>query len=123
VLETAWAGGADILVTANLQDFVQSDGEVGLLALAKAVGVRKQNDWGKYLDKIRTELDARMKASGKHTPDEEFYGNALIVFDPIRRVRRNVTMHIDKSYTVERAAEIFEETKSLMRHLSSRLKE
>jgi predicted nucleic acid-binding protein len=28
VLETAWAGGADILVTANLQDFVQSDGEV-----------------------------------------------------------------------------------------------
>ncbi|MDP3856117.1 putative toxin-antitoxin system toxin component, PIN family [Phenylobacterium sp.] len=30
VLETAWAGRADVLVTANLQDFVQDDDEIVL---------------------------------------------------------------------------------------------
>jgi hypothetical protein len=32
VLETAWAGGADVLATANLRDFVQGDDEIVLEA-------------------------------------------------------------------------------------------
>src|SRR5205823_5048579 len=47
--------------------------EAGLAALAKAVGISKQNDWGAYLRKIGAELDARAKASGARTADEQFY--------------------------------------------------
>lgn len=97
--------------------------EVALKALAAAVGVAPQNDWGSYIREIDKELKGRLTLSGKRSSDEEFYANASAMFDNVKRAWRNTTMHIDKTYTDERAEEIFNATKSLMRHLSDRVKE
>lgn len=98
-------------------------GEAGLAALAVALGVTPQNDWGRYLKKIEEELERRYKTAGARSEGEMFYAEAAAAFDRVRRAWRNPTMHVDKSYSVERAADIFESVKSFMRHLSVRLKE
>jgi hypothetical protein len=95
--------------------------EVGLTALAAALGSGLQNDWGKYLSEIDKELTKRIQQSGARTPDEQFYSEAQITIDSIRRAWRNPTMHIDKTYTEERAEEILVAVRSFMRHLATKL--
>jgi HEPN domain-containing protein len=95
--------------------------EVGLKALAAALGSAPQNDWGKYLSKIDEELQTRMKASGSRTTDEQFYAEAQLTCDSVRRAWRNPTMHVDKTYTEERAEEILIAVRSFMRHLATKL--
>jgi hypothetical protein len=97
--------------------------EVGLSALAKALGVGKQNDWGSYLREIEKALKVRAQTSGARSPDEQFYSEAATSFDYLKRAWRNPTMHVDRTYSSERAEEIFQAVKSFMRHLSSRLTE
>lgn len=97
--------------------------ENGLGALAAAVGVANQNDWGAYLRKIGGELDARAKVAGARSLDEQFYAEAAANFDRLRRAFRNPTMHPDRVYSQERAEEILIATKSFMAHLALRLSE
>jgi len=97
--------------------------EVGLRALAKAVQVDKQNDWGRYISEIDKELAARMKKSGARSLDEQFYAEAAATIDHMRRAWRNPTMHPDHSYSHERAEEILLSVKSFMSHLATRLAE
>jgi hypothetical protein len=97
--------------------------EVGLAALSKAVNVVNQNNWGSYIKEINNELDSRAKKSGARTADEQFYAETALQFDYVRRAWRNPTMHVEKSYSVERAEEIFLAVKSFMRLLATRLKE
>jgi hypothetical protein len=80
--------------------------ECGLIALAGAVGVSRQNDWGKYLAAIDAELQNRLTLSGPKNPDDQFYAEGRITFDAVRRAWRNPTMHVEKTYTMERAEEI-----------------
>jgi hypothetical protein len=95
--------------------------EVGLSALAAALKVEKQNDWGAYLREIDKELERRYKTSGARSPDEQFYAEAGVVFDRMRRAWRNPTMHVENSYSPERAEEILQAVKSFMSHLATRL--
>jgi hypothetical protein len=97
--------------------------EVGLKALAAVLSVTPQSNWFASLQKIDEALDARLKASGKRDPDEQFYAEARIAFDGVRRAWRNPTMHIENSYSPERAEEILNSTRTLMRHLATRLSE
>lgn len=97
--------------------------EVGLQALANAVGVTKQNDWGRYLKAIDDELTSRMKLAGARTPDEQFYAEARAAFDDMRRAWRNPTMHVDKVYSSARAEEILISVRSFMRHLATKVHE
>jgi hypothetical protein len=97
--------------------------EVGLSALAAAVQVPKQNDWGSYLREIDVELTRRMKASGARSPDEQFYAEAAVAIDHMRRAWRNPTMHPEKTYPTERAEEILDSVRSFMRHLATKLHE
>jgi hypothetical protein len=97
--------------------------ECGLSALAKAVGVPKQNDWGSYIREIGKELDARVKTAGARSADEQFYAEAAANFDRLRRAYRNPTMHPEKTYSQERAEEILISTKVFMSHLASRISE
>lgn len=97
--------------------------EVGLQALANAVGVTKQNDWGRYLKLIDDELTNRIKAAGARTPDEQFYAEARASFDDMRRAWRNPTMHVDKVYSSARAEEILISVRSFMRHLAMKVHE
>jgi hypothetical protein len=85
--------------TASVMHLMRAS-EVGLLALAKALGVGKKNDWGSYLREIDKELILRAKASGARSAE-----------------------HVDRSYSQDRAEEIFQSVRSFMRHLSSRITE
>lgn len=95
--------------------------ECGLAALANAVGVKKQNDWGKYIKEIGEELDRRAVTSGARSADEQFYAETAANFDRLRRAYRNPTMHPDKTYSQERAEEILVAVKSFMSHLPPRI--
>lgn len=102
---------------------LQRVSEVGLKALAKAVGVETQSDWGSYIRLIDKTLDASAQAAGKRSPDEEFYSQTSAVFDRLRRAWRNPTMHPDRAYSEEQAGEIYAATKTLMRQLAPRVRE
>jgi hypothetical protein len=95
--------------------------EAGLKALAGALGVGVQNDWGAYLRKIDEELAARIKASGKRTADEQFYAEVRITIDGVRIAWRNPTMHIENNYSPERAETMLIAVRSLMQHLATKL--
>ncbi|HEY1503736.1 MAG TPA: hypothetical protein VGF92_05515 [Stellaceae bacterium] len=97
--------------------------ECGLAALAGAVAVEKQNDWGSYLREITRELTQRAKTSGARSPDEQFYAEAAASFDHVRRAWRNPTMHVEHTYPPKRAKEILEAVKSFMNHLSTKISE
>ena len=97
--------------------------EVGLAALAKELGVKKQNDWGYYLREIDGELTKRTKASGARSADEQFYAEAATGIDSMRRAWRNPTMHPEKTYTPERAEEIIDSVRIFLRHLATKLHE
>src|SRR6266511_2330472 len=87
--------------------------ECGLDALGKAVGLTKPlRDWGKYVDDIAKELERRFKVSGARSTDEQFYAEAYVTFDAIRRAWRNPSMHVEKTHTPDQAEAIFIASKS-----------
>jgi hypothetical protein len=92
--------------------------EVGLKGLAKSLDVGPQNDWGSYLREIDKELGKRTKSAGARTHAEQFYAETATSFDHLRRAWRNSSMHIDRSYSQERAEEILQATKSFLRRLA-----
>src|SRR5690348_15464422 len=98
--------------------------ECGLDALGKAVGITKPlRDWGKFVTDIGDALERKFKASGARTPDEQFYSEAHVTFDAVRRAWRNPTMHVEKTYTTDQAREILNTSRSFMKHIASRLDE
>jgi hypothetical protein len=97
--------------------------EVGLIALGNAVDVPRQADWGGYIREIDKAIAQKAKSSGARTVEEQFYSESAASFDHLKRAWRNPTMHVDKSYSVERAKEIFDAVKSFMRHLATKISE
>jgi hypothetical protein len=97
--------------------------EVGLKGLATAVGVGVQNDWGAYLREIEKEMTAQYKASGARTQKERFYAEAVLMFHLVKRVWRNPTMHVENSYSFDRAEEILRAVRSFMVHLAENVSE
>jgi hypothetical protein len=97
--------------------------EVGIKVLAAALSISQQNDWGAYLRKVDQALDARIKASGKRSSDEQFYAEVRVTLDGVRMAWRNPTMHIENNYSPERAEEILISVRALMRHLATKLSE
>jgi len=97
--------------------------EVGLRTLAKNIGVTVQTDWGAYLRAIDEKLKVKAKAGTSNPADEAFYREAHAILDRVRIAWRNPTMHVDNSYSVERAEEILLTIKSLMRHLATKISE
>jgi hypothetical protein len=97
--------------------------ESALKALAKAIGVLPQSDWGGYIREIYKELEKQVKNAGAKTPEHQFYAEAAAQIDNVKRAWRNPSMHVDKSYSGPRAEEILLATKSLMIHLAARISE
>lgn len=97
--------------------------EVGLRALAATLGVNNQNDWGAYLREVDEKLAARIRSSGARTLDEQFFAEAAVTIDGVRRAWRNPTMHVENNYSPERAEDILISVRSLMRHLATKLSE
>jgi hypothetical protein len=97
--------------------------EVSLRALANALSVGPQSNWGAYLSKIDKELETRVRTSGARSSEEQFYAEAAANFDRLRRAYRNPTMHPERTYSIERAEEILLGTKAFMAHLATKISE
>ena len=97
--------------------------EVGLRVTADNLGLPKRHDWGKHLEDIEKELAKRYKASGKHTPEEEFLSQSAIHIGHIKVAWRNPSMHVDKRYDLTQAENIFHEICLFMQHLATQLHE
>jgi len=97
--------------------------ECGLKALAAKLRVADQNDWGAYLRKIDEALSSSIKTSGARTDAEKFYSEAAASFDFVRRAWRNPTLHVERTYSTERAEEILQSVRSFMRHLATMISE
>jgi hypothetical protein len=97
--------------------------EVGLKALAAKLNVTSQSDWGAYIREIEKELAARVKAVGRRSADEQFYSEAVTSFDHLKRAWRNPSMHVEKTYSLSRAKEIYDAVKSFMSHLATKISE
>lgn len=93
--------------------------EAGLKALGLAVGTGPQNSWGDYL----REIDKKLPASTASGPDRQFYAEARITLDGMRIAWRNPSMHLEQSYSPERAEEMIIAVRAFMRHLATRLSE
>ena len=97
--------------------------EVGLKSLGAALSVGAQNDWGSYLREIEKAMAAKAKTSGKRSHQEQFYAEAAASFDHLKRAWRNPSMHVEKTYSAERAEAIFNAVRSFMQHLATGISE
>jgi hypothetical protein len=97
--------------------------EAGLKALAGALEIERQNDWGSYIREINRALAVRGSMPGPKSPDAQFYAEMAAQFEYLKRAWRNPSMHIDRAYGIDRAGEILLAVKSFMGLLATKLKE
>lgn len=97
--------------------------EAPLLAFAKDVLEKppKKNTWHLIIKEIEDEIEAQKKA-GKHS-ELQFESQAANYFRHVKDAWRNHAMHAKAFYGEEDAIEIYDGTRSLMRHLSKRFSE
>jgi hypothetical protein len=87
--------------------------EVGLKAIAKALGFTYSSNWGKCL--------ADIEKQGQRA--EPFFIEAVAYLRSVKNAWRNPTMHIERIYSEQEAEHIFNAVQAFMQHLASRLTE
>jgi len=96
--------------------------ESGINALAIHVEVNPKENWNSLLN----DIEAKIRTIGKNESgkiDEKFAAEAATHLRFIKNAWRNYAMHAHETYDEERAFAIYENVKSFMRHLSTRLSE
>ncbi len=94
--------------------------EVGLAALARHYGIDHQANWNQVLNQI----EAKTREIGKRTHGEEAEQWAAEAATHLRFVKnawRNHAMHPRSQYDPDRAKAVFENTRSFMQHLATKL--
>lgn len=98
--------------------------EVGLKAVAAALGIPYAPSWESYLRQIQSEIDKPWKRKSKKWKEaERFFRDVLANLHAVKVAWRNPTMHIVNHYTPETAREVFDAVKGFMRHLATTLTE
>lgn len=102
--------------------------EPGLNSLAAALNVPfERANWQNILDQIDATVRAIGVGRGPHPAgwreDQRFYSEAASHLRLIKDAWRNHTMHLGDRYDEERAEAIFNNVKSAMKHLATRLSE
>lgn len=96
--------------------------EAGLEALAKHLNVPSGENWNSVLNAIEGKLrEVRRKVDGRE--EEQWAAEAGVHLRFIKNAWRNHAMHPLERYDRERAVQIFENTRSFMRHLAAKLAE
>lgn len=94
--------------------------ESGLDALAKHLDVPSGENWNSVLGAIEGKLrEVRRKVDGRD--EEQWAAEAGVHLRFIKNAWRNHAMHPLERYDEERAAQIFENTRSFMQHLAGKL--
>jgi hypothetical protein len=97
--------------------------EAGLNALVNALQIKTKDDWGSKIREVNSALGLRASQKGPKHPDDEFYAESAAQFEYLKRAWRNPSMHLDRSYSVDRAEEILLAVKSFMAVLATKLSE
>lgn len=94
--------------------------ESGLAALAKHLDVPSGENWNSVLGAIEGKLrEVRRRVDGRD--EEQWAAEAGVHLRFIKNAWRNHAMHPLERYDEERAAQIFENTRSFMQHLAGKL--
>lgn len=96
--------------------------EIGLGALAKHLGVEEDGNWNTVLN----EVESKAREIGKRTHGKEAEQWAAEAGTHLRFIKnawRNHAMHPLEKYDEERAVAIFDNARSFMQHLATRLSE
>lgn len=98
--------------------------EVGLNALAVALGIPYAPSWDSYLKQINKQfaLDWKDKEP-QWKQDEAFYSAAAGDLMIVKNAWRNPTMHVRINYDPEKALDVFNGVRTFMQHLATKLKE
>jgi hypothetical protein len=96
--------------------------EPPLKALAAYVGIVSGENWNKSLNDVETKLRSTSKRAFGEA-EEQWAAEAASHFRAIKNAWRNRAMHGRDFYDEERATEIYEAVRALMRHLAERLSE
>lgn len=97
--------------------------EPALLALQRDVNVEHPKEqWHHVIDQIEAKI-RQIKKRTHGAEDEKWYSDAAIQFRYIKDGWRNYSQHLHERYDKERAIDIFNATKALMRQLATRLRE
>lgn len=95
--------------------------ELGLRALAQPLGIMDPNpDWGAVIRKIDAELKAP-KDKRTLNIDYGFLAGVSSHMHAVKLAWRNQAMHVDATFSLDNAREIFNAMKALMQHLASGL--
>lgn len=103
--------------------------EAGLTALGNKFGVSLEHtNWAPAIEQIEKKIrDMHKDLTWKALPDckeqQEFYAQAISHFGIFKDAWRNYTMHARGVYTEEQAEMIFENVKSFMQKLATKLTE
>lgn len=97
--------------------------EAGLRGLATELGIPYAPSWESYIKQLGDVLDSKnyAKLSAHQKTKRPFYQDVLGDLSAIKLVWRNPTMHIVKSYDIDRAKMIFGAVESFMRDLAANL--
>lgn len=97
--------------------------EPALLALQAAVKVDiSKEQWSQILNQIEAKIKTINKGNAP-AGDEQWYSEVAAQFIFLKNAWRNYAMHINERYDEERAQEVFDGTRAVMRHLATRLSE
>ena len=100
--------------------------EVALRCLATALGVSHQNhNWGTIIQDIERAIRSMNTATHGQNWRElrQFYSETATHFHMLKDAWRNYVMHSHVTYTGQQAVDIFNATRALMQHVSTRLHE
>jgi hypothetical protein len=86
--------------------------EVGLKAVAKALGVPYISEWGRCIGEME-----------KVQPKSAFFTDAVAHLRTVKNAWRNPTMHIERQYSDREAETIFRAVEAFMLHLATKLTE
>lgn len=92
--------------------------EIGLHALARHVGVEPSDNWNKTLN----EIEASLRKISKRTDGNEAEQQAAEAGTHLRFIKnawRNQAMHHISKYNEQEATEIFNNTRSFMKHIAA----
>lgn len=98
--------------------------EVGLKALAAALGISYAPSWEAYIRQIDARITAKHKTKGiKWKRDEPYFRDVLGDLQAVKIAWRNPTMHIVRQYDQEEAEDVYRTVKRFMIRLSERFPE
>jgi hypothetical protein len=98
--------------------------EAVLIALGKQLGVKKQNDWGKWISGIRDKL--KPVPGAKKTKKLQFRADCVDRLEAIRICRRNPASHfglqLEPYYTENEAKETLDRTAAFLAFVATEIK-